>query len=162
MIFPYSVNIPMIISGCFVSLPNGTRAATVKGNIAISFAAALALLISIPTGADAVGVGKACDGFVSPAQQCNPGLFCQRKPGQCFISDIPGTCARKPRFCPQITGPELMVCGCDGKTYGNDCMRQQAGFRWHTRESANRAAATDASASHRSRDRHGGCGWALA
>jgi hypothetical protein len=91
MIFLSSVKIPMIISGCFVTLPNAKRKATVKGNIAISFAAALALLISIPTAAGAVGVGKACDGFVSPAQQCNPGLFCQRKPGQCFISDVPGT-----------------------------------------------------------------------
>jgi len=99
----------------------------VKSSILISFAAALTLLISIPTGADAVGVGKTCGGFVIHPQECNPGLFCQRKAGQCFIFDIPGTCARKPRFCPQITGPKLVVCGCDGKTYGNDCMRQQAG-----------------------------------
>jgi hypothetical protein len=111
----------------FFIITNAPRDATVKSSIAISFAAALALLVSIPTGAGAVGVGKQCDGFVIHPKECNPGLFCQRKPGQCFIADISGTCARKPRFCPQITGPKLVVCGCDGKTYGNDCMRQQAG-----------------------------------
>jgi hypothetical protein len=111
----------------FFVITNAPREATVKSSIVISLAAAVALLISIPTGAGAVGVGKACDGFVFHPQECNPGLFCQRKPGQCFIADISGTCARKPRFCPQITGPKLVVCGCDGRTFGNDCMRQQAG-----------------------------------
>jgi hypothetical protein len=98
-----------------------------KTRLVVSLAAVLALMTVVPTAADAVGVGKACGGFVFPPHECNPGLFCQRKPGQCFIADIPGTCARIPRFCPQITGRKLVVCGCDGKTYGNDCMRQQAG-----------------------------------
>jgi hypothetical protein len=111
LILPYPDKIRIIISGCF------------------------------PTGGNAVGVGKACDGFVIHPQERNPGLFCRRQPGQCFIADISGTCARKPRFCPQITGRKLVVCGCDGKTYGNDCMRQQAGFRWRTRGSAYKTAA---------------------
>jgi len=50
----------------------------VKSGIAISFAAASALLISIATGAGSVGVGKACDGFVFHPQECNPGLFCEK------------------------------------------------------------------------------------
>jgi len=98
-----------------------------KTRFVVFFAAALALMMSVPTTVQAVGVGKQCGGFVFQPKECNPGLFCQRKAGQCFIADISGTCARKPRFCPQITGPKLVVCGCDGKTYGNDCMRQQAG-----------------------------------
>jgi hypothetical protein len=117
----------------FFIITNAKSEATVKSSIAISFAPALALLISILTGAGAVGVGKACDGFVFHPQECNPGLFCQRKPGQCFIVDLSSTWARKPRFCPRITAPKLVVCGCDGKTYGNECMRQQAGVRCRTR-----------------------------
>jgi hypothetical protein len=97
----------------------------VRSGSVISLAAAMALLIFIPS-AHAVGVGKACEGFVFPPQQCNAGLFCQKKAGQCFFADGGGTCAKVPRFCPEITGPKLVVCGCDGKTYGNDCERQRA------------------------------------
>jgi hypothetical protein len=104
-------------------IPKLKREATAKRVIFISCAAALALLISVPTGAGAVGVGKQCGGFVIHPQECNHGLFCQRKAGQCFIADISGTCARIPRFCPRIFRP---VCGCDGKTCANDCERMRA------------------------------------
>jgi hypothetical protein len=104
-------------------IPKLKREATAKRVIFISCAAALALLISVPTGAGAVGVGKQCGGFVIHPQECNHGLFCQRKAGQCFIADISGTCARIPQFCPRIFRP---VCGCDAKTYANDCERMRA------------------------------------
>jgi hypothetical protein len=92
-----------------------------KTRLFVSLAAALMMALSRPTGAGAVGPGKQCGGF--PGIQCDAGLFCQKKPGQCSIIDMSGTCAKVPRFCPGIFRP---VCGCDGKTYGNDCERQAA------------------------------------
>jgi hypothetical protein len=44
-------------------------------------------------------------------------------PGRCVASTTGGTCIVKPSVC----GKNLdLVCGCDGKTYGNDCLRQMA------------------------------------
>ena len=89
-------------------------------------AAIVALTLMIPAAsADAAGPGQTCGGFFG--QWCDAGLFCQFKPGTCGRFDLTGTCARMPRFCPQITGPRLVVCGCNGQTYFNDCARQQAG-----------------------------------
>jgi hypothetical protein len=100
------------------------REAIMKPGLVVSLAAALALMIFIPTGAEAVGVGKQCDGF--PGLQCDAGLFCQKKPGTCAVIDMSGICVRVPRFCPRVTGPTIQVCGCNGETYINDCEREKA------------------------------------
>ena len=88
--------------------------------VAISLAA-LALLMTASTGAGAVGIGQQCGGFVGI--KCNRGLFCEKPPGTCFFADFSGTCARVPRFCPLFV---KQVCGCDNKTYTNDCFRERA------------------------------------
>ncbi|HEV8579622.1 MAG TPA: Kazal-type serine protease inhibitor family protein [Thermoanaerobaculia bacterium] len=52
---------------------------------------------------------------------CKSTEFCEFKAGTCAA---PGTCLVKPEVCTEIFKP---VCGCDNKTYGNDCQRQSAG-----------------------------------
>ena len=92
-----------------------------KTRFLVSLLTALMLIIMVPTGGNAVGLGKTCGGF--PGTPCDAGLFCQQKPGTCKIIDMTGTCVKVPQIC---TREIRKVCGCNKVTYNNDCERKQA------------------------------------
>ena len=65
--------------------------------------------------------GEECTSSLDPS--CPYGTFCEFPTGFCTPAGIPGECTEIPSDCLDIWDP---VCGCDGVTYGNDCVRQVA------------------------------------
>ncbi len=73
------------------------------------------------TGAQGCAAPQACTG----AAPCARGEFCALESGACAGADAAGTCEVRPRICTRQLDP---VCGCDGRTWPNDCVRQSRGI----------------------------------
>jgi hypothetical protein len=74
-----------------------------------------------PAAPTIANLDEACGG---PSKiTCNSALFCHLPDGQCSAPDAAGTCAKAPDFCMRVSRP---VCGCNGKTYQNECEARHA------------------------------------
>lgn len=68
-------------------------------------------------------------------QDCSPNEFCER--ARC--DDVTGGCAPRPIMCDESSSP---VCGCDGTTYWNDCVRKSNAATSATQGSCDTSALT--------------------
>jgi hypothetical protein len=101
----------------------------------------LGLIALGSSGANAANLDEACGG---PNHiTCNSALYCQLPAGQCSAADVAGVCAKTPDFCMRVSRP---VCGCNGKTYANECEARKARIAVDTSGACKKQPTTDGAA----------------
>jgi hypothetical protein len=95
------------------------------GSFAGSFTAAtFVVMLGFAQAASAAAIANLDEACGGPDKiTCNSALYCQLPAGQCSAEDAPGTCVKAPDFCMRVSRP---VCGCNGKTYQNECDARHA------------------------------------
>lgn len=90
----------------------------------------LVLLVGLATSAwsqssgDSKAKGATCGGIAG--LKCPEGQACRYPVNMCNVADLAGTCVKVKSPCPK---GGAKVCGCDNKTYNNECELLTAGVR---------------------------------
>jgi hypothetical protein len=106
--------------GAILAMVQGSKGGAMKTLLTL---VVLPLLLLAPP-AVAAEKGKVCGGVAGLA--CPSGQYCDWPANRCNAADVQGRCVKVPEVCTQVYQP---VCGCNGRTYSNDCMRLMARVR---------------------------------